>query len=37
MSIPAQEGATRLIDAARTRTATTALTSDCGDFDIPAA
>jgi 2-oxo-3-hexenedioate decarboxylase len=37
MSIPAQEGATRLIDAARTRTATTALTSDYGDFDIPTA
>jgi 2-keto-4-pentenoate hydratase len=37
MSFPAQEGAARLVDAARTRTATTALTSDYGDFDIATA
>ncbi|MGA0009560.1 MAG: 2-keto-4-pentenoate hydratase [Candidatus Nanopelagicales bacterium] len=37
MSIQAQEGATRLIDAARNRTATTALTGDYGDFDAATA
>lgn len=37
MSVPAQEASARLIAAARTRTATTALTGDYGDFDIPTA
>jgi len=37
MSVPAQEASARLITAARTRTATTALTGDYGDFDIPTA
>jgi 2-keto-4-pentenoate hydratase len=37
MSFPAQDASARLITAARTRTATTALTGDYGDFDIPTA
>jgi 2-keto-4-pentenoate hydratase len=37
MSVPAQDASARLITAARTRTATTALTGDYGDFDIPTA
>lgn len=37
MSLATQEGATRLIDAARNRTATTALTGDYGDFDAATA
>ena len=37
MSLPVQEAAARLTAAARTRTATTALTGDYGDFDIPTA
>ncbi|MEY3733411.1 MAG: hypothetical protein RL347_770 [Actinomycetota bacterium] len=37
MSVATQEGATRLIDAARNRTATTALTGDYGDFDAATA
>jgi 2-keto-4-pentenoate hydratase len=37
MSFPAQEGAARLVAAARNRTATTALTSDYGDLDIATA
>lgn len=37
MSVPAQEASARLITAARTRTATTALTGDYGEFDIPTA
>jgi 2-keto-4-pentenoate hydratase len=37
MSLPAQEAAARLTAAARTRTATTALTGAYGDFEIPVA
>ena len=37
MSLPTQEAATRLTAAVRDRTATTALTGDYGDFDIPTA
>lgn len=37
MSLPVQEAATRLTSAVRTRTATTALTGDFGDFDIATA
>ena len=37
MTFSAQEAASRLTTAARTRTATTALTGDYGDFDIPTA
>lgn len=37
MSLATQEGAARLIDAARNRTATTALTGDYGDFDAATA
>jgi len=37
MSLPAQEAAALLTTAARTRTATTALTGTYGDFDIPVA
>jgi 2-oxo-3-hexenedioate decarboxylase len=37
MSLPAQEAAQRLTTAARTLTATTALTGDYGDFDISTA
>lgn len=37
MSLPAQDAAALLTTAARTRTATTALTGTYGDFDIPVA
>lgn len=37
MSLATQDGATRLIDAARNRKATTALTDDYGDFDAATA
>ncbi len=37
MSIPAQEAAARLTNAVKTNTATTPLTGDYGDFDIPTA